>query len=97
MRPKYEKLIAWDEQEKKTKKALDKLLPFLSENKFVLSDWIDNNELLEEYGYTTELKEEIAGLKKELETLKRVIPESFIDRIDSLSLSDLMEIESKLT
>lgn len=97
MRPKYEKQIGWDEQEKKTKEALDKLLPFLSKNKFVLSDWIDNNELLEGYGYTTELEEEIAGLEKELETLKMVIPESLIDRIDNLSLSDLMEIESKLT
>lgn len=97
MRPEYEKQIAWDKQEKETKETLDKLLPFLSENKFVLLNWIDNNELLEEYGYTTELKEELAGLEKELEILKRVIPKSFIDRIDSLSLSDLMEIESKLT
>lgn len=95
--PKYESQLNYEKQEKECLAHLNAALPFLKENAFLLSEFIENQELLPEYGYTTELKEEIAGLKKELELLKSVIPESFINKIEHLSLADVMELETKIS
>lgn len=96
MTPRYEQQLAWEKKQKEAISFLNKTLPFLKENPFVLQEWVDNQELLPEYGYTTELKEEIVGLKEELTVIRRCLPESLLKRLEDMSLSDLMDLEERL-
>lgn len=63
----------------------------------VLAHLVERDDC-EGYGYTVERDEEIASLRNELETMKRVLPERLRHRIEreELSLADLLEVEARL-
>ena len=75
---------------------------------WVITDWLEDQELAEGYGYTTDLNEEIAYLKSELkdrDTLHTVPPftqliddmkfEFFLENFNKFTLEDLENIVTK--